>query len=31
MEENKKSNSWIVFAVMGGLILLMILIKILFF
>jgi hypothetical protein len=31
MEENKKSNNWVVFAVLGGLIVLMILVKILFF
>jgi len=31
MEEKKKSSNWVVFAVLGGAILLMILIKILFF
>jgi hypothetical protein len=31
MEENKKSSNWIVFAVLAGVIILMILIKVLFF
>jgi hypothetical protein len=31
MEENKKSNNWIVFAVLAGAIILMILVKVMFF